>query len=603
MTLKQIALAIAKKRPVVFNLFLICALFQIYLMTQLSFLYHIIKVLFIVELILITVGLFQCTKKRLFIILCIAFIVLIRIPFYSHSDGMVLSSDNAQEALQSFEIRDSKTTPFFLLDSSGHNGTLKYLCVAFIYDLIGTANHYLYFVLFQLVIFLGFLYLIYKIFQPIVDQKVLLVFILANFAFIEVIFDYSLFLRAAPYLEMLVFIFLGIELFDFSLKDKTRIFFSCYFILFSTYIHPLAVFAVVAFFCVVFIQTIRERYFFKNFALLLGGALAGSTHLIYYQLFYPKPQSRGTWYQVELLSLSDISISRVPKILGQLFVDFKTVFENIFSFEFNYGISFFREGQRTESVLMVINRAVVYLSLVVLVLGLFFAIKTLVSLKTKDKKKPEWIYLFFLFLFGIILGRLLLMTPKPFYEPRHNIDLAVCVLMSYLLVFSRVYKIQKLVSFKSLILFLLLMAFAFPHAHYYLKVVKLKEASHREILSVLNRNGVKYLTTDWVIAYSIYLLSDRTIKVSDSLGPVTIPFFFPKLREYVDSIPDTHKAYLFFSDSYPRSESHKKTTRFLQTRILDQLNRQDVARKVIKLEHYTIIIPEPARYLERPRSR
>ncbi|MGD8538828.1 MAG: hypothetical protein PVI66_08920 [Candidatus Aminicenantes bacterium] len=570
-------------------------------MTQLSFLYHIIKVLFVIELILLTVGLFQCAKKRLFIILCIAFIVLIRIPFYAHSDGMVLSSDNAQEALQSFEIRDSKTAPFFLLDSSGHNGTLKYLCVAFIYDMIGTANHYLYFVLFQLVIFLGFLYLIYKIFHSIVDRKLLLIFIMANFAFIEVIFDYSLFLRAAPYLEMLVFIFLGVYLFDFTLKDKSRVFFSCYFFLFSAYIHPLAVFAVVAFFCVVFIQAIRDRSFFKNFALLLGGALAGSCHLIYYQLFYPKPQSRGTWYRTEFLSLSDISLSRVPKILGKVFGDFKTVFENILSFEFNYGTVFFRESQRTESVLIAINKAVVYLSFVVLILGLFFAVKTLVSLKTKNKKELEWIYLFYLFLLGIILGRLLILSPKPFYEPRHNIDLAICVLMSYLFVFSRVYKIKKLVSFKSMILFLLLLAFAYPHAHYYLKAVKLKESSHREILSILNRNGVKYLTTDWVIAYSIYLLSNRTIKVSDSLGPVTIPFFFPKLREQVDRIPETQKAYLFFSDTYPRTESHKKTTRFLKTRILDHLNRQSIARRVIKLDHYTIIIPEPARFLERSR--
>jgi hypothetical protein len=571
-------------------------------MSRQAFLYQIIKVLFVVELLLLAAGLFQCTKKQVFIIICIAFVVLIRIPFYSHSDGMVLSSDNAQEALQSFEIRDSKTAPFFLLDSSGHNGTLKYLCVAYIYDLVGTGNHYLYFVLFQLLIFFGFLFLIYNIFHPIVDDKLLLVFILANFAFIEVIFDYSLFLRGAPYLEMLCFAFLGIYLFDFSFKSKTRFFFSCYFLLFSAYIHPIAVFVIVAFICVILIHAIRNRPFFKNLVPLLSGAFAGSYHLIYYQLFYPKPPSKGDWYRTEFLSLSDISFNRLPRMLGKLVTDFKTVFENIFSFEFNYGTFFFRESQGTESLLIFLNRAVVYLSFGVLVLGLFFAIKTLFGLKTKDKREPEWIHLFFLFLFSIILGRLLLLSPKPFYAPRHNIDLAICVLMSYLFVFSRVYKIKKLFSFKSLVLFLLLMAFTLPHAHYFLKAVKFKEASHKEILSVLERNGIKYLTTDWVIAYSIYLLSERRIKVSDSLGPVSIPFFFPKLRAQVDRVPESHKAYLFFSDKYPREESHIKITRFLRTRTLDNLNRQDIPRRVIKLEYYTIIIPEPARFLQRSLS-
>ncbi len=600
-TLKHIWFPLPKIKPEIFNLFLICALFQIYLMTQLPFLYHVIKVLFVIELILLTVGLFQCSKKRLFIILCISFIVLIRIPFYSHADGMVLSSDNAQEALQSFEIRDTKTAPFFLLDSSGHNGTLKYLCVAFIYDLIGTANHYLYFVLFQLVIFLGFLFLIYKIFHSIVDRKLLLLFIMANFAFIEVIFDYSLSLRAGPYLEMLFFVFLGISLFDFSFENKANIFFSVYFLLFAVYIHPLAVFLVAAFILVVFIYAIRTHRFIPNFALLLGAAFAGSYHMVYYKLYYPKPISRGAWNTIEFLSLSDISLGQLPRMIGKLLTDFIKIFANIFSFEFNYGISFFQDKQTFESLLTVINRAVFYLSFGVLVLGLFLAVKTLLRVKTLEKNGPEWGYLFFLFLMGTILGRIILLSPKPFYEPRYNIDLAVCVSMSYLFVFSRMYRINKLLSLKSFVLFLLLMAFSLPHAHYYFKAVKFKENSHNEILSALERNGVKYLTTDWVIAYSIYLLSDRKIKVSDSLGPVSIPIFFPKLRTQVDRVPQTHKAYLFFSDNYPRKESHKKTTRFLTSHILEQLNRQNVARRVIKLEYYTIIIPEPARFPQRSR--
>jgi hypothetical protein len=432
-----------------------------------------------------------------------------------------------------------------------------------------------------------------------------MVFLLANFAFIEVIFDYSLFLRAAPYLEMLCFAFLGVYLFDFSFKDKTRIFLSSYFFLFSIYIHPVVLFFVIAFVLVVFIHAIRNRLRLNNIAILLGGAFTGSFHLIYYQIYYPKPLTKGDWYRTEFLSLSDLSLGGIPRMIGQLFTDFIKVFENIFSFEFNYGTFFFREGHTTESMLIILNRAVVYISFGVLVLGLFFAVKTLFDLKTKDKKEKEaeWIYLFFLFLFGIILGRLLILSPKPFYEPRHNIDLAVLVLMSYFFVFSRLYKIKKFISVKTITLFAILMAFTLPHYHYFLKAVKFKETSHREILEVLDRNGVKYLTTDWVIAYSIYLLSDRRVKVSDSLGPVSIPFFFPKLRAQVDRVPESHKAYLFFSEKYPHTEDHKKITRFKKTRILDQLNRKDIPRRVVKLEYYTIIIPEPARFLKRSRIR
>ncbi len=599
-TLEHIFRLIPKNRLVLINLFLICFFFQIYVMTGFTILYGLLKVLFITEIILLIAGLFQFAKKQAFVILIIAFVVLIRIPFYCHSDGMVLSSDNALEALQSHEIRDSRAAPFFLLDSSGHNGTLKYLCVAFLWDFFG--SRYLYFVLFQLVIFLGFLFLLYKIFQSFVERNLLLVFILTNFAFIEVIFDYSLFLRAGPYLEMLFFVFLGIYLFDLSFKDKTSLFFSCYFLIFSVYIHPMALFFVSAFSLCVFLYAIVNRQLFLNLALLLGAALAGSYHLIYYQFFYPKPLSKGAWYRKEFLSLADLSLNRLPRMLGKLLSDFKIAFKNIFSFEFNFGTSFFHEKQAIESPLIVLNRALVYLSFIVLVLGLILAVKKIIELKKKKIEGSEWSSLFFLFLFGIILGRLFLLSPKPFYEPRHNIDLAVCVMMSYFFVFSRVYKIKKLISIKSGVLFLLLMTFTLPHAHYFFKAVKFKEASYAEILSVLEKNGVRYLTTDWVIAYSIYLLSDRRIKVSDSLGPVTIPFFYPELRAQVDKVPETHKAYLFFSDDYARDESHKKITRFKKTRILDHLNRRGVARKVIKLKYYTIIIPEPARFPPKTRT-
>ena len=580
------------------HLFLFTLIFQIGLMLRAPVLYPVLRILFVSGMAFLLVEVIKSFDRYKLFLLCAAFIIVIRVPFYIHADGMILSSDNALEALQSQEIRDDKTAPFFLLDSSGHNGTWKYFCVAFLWDFFG--SRYLFFVLFQLMIFIAFLYLFYRKFRPIGDKRVLFLFILTHFIFIEVILDYSLFLRAGPYMEMLFFFFLGVFLFDFGLKDKSRIFLSFYFIGFSAYLHPMALFFATAFTLCSFVYIGKSRSFPKNLSVLLAGVLTGSFHLIYYEIFYPKPVSAGGWYKTVMLPVTSLSPAQIPKLAVRLLTDFVKVFINLFSFEFNYAVDFFQLQGTTKILYEAINAAGIILSLSVFFCALVLAVRRILRLRKEKIAAGDWSVFFFLFLFIAVMGRLFLLSPKPFYEPRHNIDLAFLVMMACLCVFSSFYKIKRLISFKAVFLCLLLLTLGIPSYHCFLKSVRFKEAAYKEICSVLERNGVRYLSTDFIIAYPIYFLTDRRVKVSDSLGPVTIPFFYPHLKAYVDRIPESHKAYLFFNDNYPRDEGHRKITNFKKMRLLDLFYDGGLKHRVIKLPYHTIIIPGPARFTKKP---
>lgn len=596
MRIKEIfSIRIPIRNLLILNIFLIAFFFQVFLITKFTILYPLLKLLFIVMIILLIFGLMRTSRReRLFILLCILFIIAIRLPFYFHTNGLIFSSDNALEALQSDEIRDTKTAPFYLLNSSGHNGTLKYLLVAFIWDFLG--RNYLYLVLFQLIIFLAVSYIIYKIFEGIIDKRILLLFIFTNFAFIEVIFDYSLFLRAAPYLEMLFFFLFGVYLFDFEFKNKTRIFFSCYFLLFSIYLHPIGLFFVFPFTLCTFIYALKSHKILKNFILFLVGFFSGGFHLIYFQFFGPELPYTADWYAKKIISPASFSLSKIPDYLFNLLRDSKVIFTNILSYEFSYSINvFFKEEKVIKSVLFVINFSLICLSLLVFLLALILVLKKLNILRKEGLSKNEWSSIFFLLLLVTILAKILILSPKPFYEPRHNIDMAFLLIMSYLFVFSTFFKVKKILSFKALLIFLFLLLFALPHYYYFLITTHLKEHSYREILSVLVKNRVKYLATDFIIAYPIYFLTNRQIVVSDSLGPLTIRFFYPELKARVDKIRWDQKAYLIFSENYPRSESHKRETAVIKIGLLHRLKKQGIKYKIFKLKYYIIVIPSTAR--------
>lgn len=293
----------------VLNLFLIGIFFQIYLLSQAKLFYNLLKILFTLEILLLLSALIKLSIKKKAIILVILLIVVLRLPFYLHSTGLITTSDNALEALQSLEMKESKIAPFFLLEATKH-GTLKYLLVAFIWDFLGT--DYFYLVLVQLMIFIAFLYLVYEIFKPSIDPKTLFLFIFfMNFAFMEVMFNYSLSIRGGAYLEMLVLFLLGVYLFDFEFIHNTRILLAYYFIFFSIYLHPSALLLAFSFILCTFIYSLKSRRVIKNFALLLGGVMIGGSHLLYYLFFKIKPIFKGSWGRLEIISLSGLT----PKVL------------------------------------------------------------------------------------------------------------------------------------------------------------------------------------------------------------------------------------------------------------------------------------------------
>lgn len=572
-------------KSIIFNLFLIGILFQVYLMTQAKFLYDLLKILFIVAIILLILSLIKLSTKKKVIILVIFFIVILRLPFYLYHAGLITTSDNALEALQCLEIQESKTTPFFLLEAIKHHGTIKYLLVAFLWDFF--RSDYLFFVLIQLAIFMAVLFLIHEIFKQTIDKSTLLLFIFMNFVFIEVMFGYSLSYRGGTYLEMLLLFFLGVYLFDLKFINKMNILLSYYFIFLSIYLHPLGVpFAICFIFCI-FLYSLKSHRIINNLVLLAGGFFIGGFHLLYYIFFKSKPILRGEWGKLEFISLSDIS----PGLLVNLIKNFKAIFWNVFNFETSYLINYFDEI-KIKHILYYLNKTLIYFSLVIFIIGSILVVKKVarIILKKEELIIKEWPYIFFLALLFSFVFKVFVFRPVRI-EPRHNIDLALLVILSYLFVFSSFLKGKRIISFKTIMTFFLLLLFTFPHYFYSLKMTHHKKNSYHEILSVLRENRVRYLTTDFIMAYTIYFLSKRRILVSDSLGPLTIRVFYPDLRRKVDKIPRNRKAFLFYSEDYPAREWHKHFTKIKKINILHYLKKEKINYKTYKLKDFILIIP------------
>ncbi len=602
---------------VVYNFLVICLVFQVFLVNQLPFLYYFLEGLFFLEMAALFYAFIRVSRRNKVFLLAFALIIAVRIPFYLQGDGLIFHSDNALEALQPLEIQDSHRAPFFLLNSSGHNGTLKYLFVAFIWDVLGKS--YTTFVLFQLLIFLVFIYLFYEIFRRFAAESVVRVLLFAHFAFIEVIFDYSLFLRAAPYLEMLTVFLLGIYLLDFSFEDKRKLFLGFYFLIFSAYLHPLVVFLIVPFGVVTILLSLPARKFGVNLlALLAGGALA-TYHLIYYKFFWPPPPPSGEWYRIVFFSPAQFSFGQIPVYLKNLGRDLWVSFHNLFDYEFLYSLDFFQARGWKTLLLKILNRLAIFGSLAVGLVGLGVSLRNIikrlrasqpVAAATDSAGKltnPRgvfsrieglpWVYLFVPLAFAVFVFKAFILSPRPYYEPRHNIDMAlwigVCFVLCFGALFERFKSLRRSKWFHSLMVVLLL-ALSAPHYIYYLKIAIFKKESYAQIIPVLRENRVRYLATDFSLAYPVYFLTDRRVKVTDSFGPVSVPFFYYWLREEVDKIPWEKKAYLFFGDRYFRRSWHIKATTERKRQLINRLNSASIDYQVINFPFYTIVIPQTA---------
>ena len=568
-------------------LFVFCLLFQVMVITKLPFLYQVLKVLFVGLVVLILAYVVKASAKKKVLVLIILAIILVRLPFFFHPSGLITMSDNALEALQSQEIQDSRAAPFFQFEVLKHQGTLRYTIIALIWDLIGT--NYLTMTLWNLVIFTAIILLLANLLAPAAPKPLLVLLSLLSFAFLETMFDFSLLLRGGIYLDALLLPLLGMSLFDLEFKRKLPIFLAYYFMFLAVYIQPIAaLFAAAFIFCAV-VLSLKVRKFWMNARLLLAGGLPGIFLLVYYHLFFTaKPAPVGAYEKVTLIPLSQVSF----RLVGAVVKNFRKAFVSLFRYETDYFLEAAPPAKGAE-ILSALAAACLYLSLAVFFIGIIIAlVKVLGSVfKKPGLRRENWPFLFFLVLLAGFLVKLAALEP-PRLEPRHSLDLLLLIMFAYYFALGPLFKSGKSPALKAAATAVLLLAFCLPHYYFFLRNTVDKERSYRELMAALRDNKVKYLLTDFNLAYPVYFLSHRKILVSDTIGPLTLSFFYPELKAELNAQPISAKAFLFYSETAGNRKWHKRITRRLKARTLDMLKAEKLDFRVIKLKDYVLIVPD-----------
>jgi len=574
------------------GLFLICFLFQIHVAFQITWLYRPLQILFFLEILIVMAHLVPEIRNTPLLGIAFAFIFLIRLPFLFHADGLLFTSDNALEALQCLHIQETHQAPFFLLNAINHNGTLSHLLVAFLWDLTG--SHYVVFVFFQILIYTAFLMAFYSLMKNHARQAVLGFLLLFHFSFLSVLFDYSLYLRAGPYLQALFLIVLGISLFEPSFSSPVRLFFSLYFVFFSLYINHVGIFFAFSFLVVVLLLSIQQRTLFKFILIFsLSSSAAGFHWLVAWIKRMIPSASSGEWFRVKVLPLSDLLSSRLGSLLIQAGQDFLAIFIRLFRFELNYLLQFFVEDLEKRRFWLGINSVLIAFSLVAFLYAVYhFGKKWVTDLAHKRLSDTNWLTWLFFLLFAAEFAKILFLLPSRFVEPRHHLDFVFLLLIGYVVFFSHVWKVDKHFSTKSLIAGGLLLLFLVPHYHFYYRQTLFKEDSYRKIINILESNDIHFLSTDFIIAYPLYFLSGKKILVSNSLGPLTIRFFFPEIDRIVDRVPADRKAYLFFSKDYHRERWHKDITSLKKKELMTQLHSKGISFRIIQVNRHQLLIPK-----------
>jgi len=551
-------------------------------------------------------------KRNFFFVLLLFVVFLLRLPFFFYPRGLIFTSDNALDALQTQEIAGTHLAPYFLLGALHHMGTTKYTLAAFLWSIFG--SHYLLYTVIQISMYVVMLICLYFIFKPVSPKTTLFLLLFTGFSFIETMFDNSLSLRGGSEFEMACFFLIGAALLDPTFNSKWRFFLSFYFIFFSIYLHTLGAALALAFIFTVALVALLTQPKERLFRLIwpsLAGAFLGLFHWIYYLLFVPRPPSLGGWEKINW---------RLPvhfswNFFCTLAANIKKCFLNLFSFEFSYLIDFFQEREK-RGWLLSLNQAAIIVSALVFSLAIFVALKQAFRfILKKERKTSSWPSIFFLFLLAAFLAKSFLLEP-PLLEPRHNFDLLLLVILAYFITLNSFFtsrlqlplKLKRIwlapdshpalsflkkraPSFLLIILISILFLFTLPHYYYYYEMTRHKEILYEELLTNLKKHQVRYLATDFIIAYPIHFLSGRKILVSDSLGPLTIPQFFPDMRALVDKIPPEKKAYLFFAEEYPSRPWHKKATAVIKTRLLNDFQKRSIAYRIIKIRYFILVLP------------
>jgi hypothetical protein len=254
-------------------------------------------------------------------------------------------------------------------------------------------------------------------------------------------------------------------------------------------------------------------------------------------------------------------------------------------------------GRGLEGALAKLSYGLVYLSGTVFFLGcILVAARFFNRLKRRERlSAAEWPYGFFLLLLCAVIAKIAFLRPVP-TEPRHNFDLTILIMMAYAFVFGRVFTGK---SRRNLIAAALAAGLAFlsyPQVSLYARIAHHKERTYAALIRALDRYGVRYLSTDFIPAYTIHFLSHERILVSDALGPYSQQIAYPEIARAVDSQPLGKKAYLFYSQDYFRRPWHIRATAGLLAQLCQNLDKAGVSYRRIDLHDYVLILPREARH-------
>jgi hypothetical protein len=571
-------------RLLLLNTFALTLLFQILLVWRNPVPAFLFKVFFWAEMALLAGAFAAAARRRKSLWIVLLLLLLVRLPFYFLNDGLMPNSDNALEALQSVEILETGRAPFYLLGALSHFGTLRPAMVAQVWDLTGVG--YVWIPIFQTILYAVFLLLLDSLLAPVLAWKARLAVLLSQLAFLEVFFDYSLAFRGGPYLEVLIFVLLGFALLSGDRSTPIRAFAAAYFVLFAVYLHPsAALYGVWWAIGALWIFARRNPFPWPALAATAGGVLAGSLAFVAYRILPHPAVEEGSFSQVVLFKILGASLGEIVANFGRAAQHLLTAFRNLHGMEFEYASGFF-PGARGESVLRTIKEGIVFLSVIMVVAA------SVLLVRSYRKKSAGFLWLAPALVLTA-MGRTFLMTPKPYLEPRHNLDLGLAVVLSYAVVLGALLKPGRGLGIKFAAVLAGLWIAALPHGVSFFKMSSFRAESYAHLMGVLRKYRVEALSTDFNLAYPVHFLSSRRILVSDSTGPFRIRLFYPRMRARVDDLLPGRKAYLFYDPGYVRSPWHAEATEVVQGLLVRKLDDLKISYDRVQTRDFLILVPRP----------
>ena len=201
------------------------------------------------------------------------------------------------------------------------------------------------------------------------------------------------------------------------------------------------------------------------------------------------------------------------------------MFRNLLGFEFHSayaaspGFGFAPESAAVRKVLGGLHGAGDIVWTALLVLGVVLSARALRRGWRGRREGLPWIPIWFFFQLAAVFIRLVLMSPAPFVEPRHNLDLALLLVLSAFFAVDALARSVRWTRAWTAGIVLLALLLGLPSAFYFHKTARFKRISYKRIVNALRDNGVKYLAADFSLAYVIHFLTGRAVEKSGHNRP------------------------------------------------------------------------------------